>query len=85
MFRKRREIREHPLELIKKFRKKGALSPKKAMIAEELGLPTEFKERMKMRLGQLGVFVEVDGSNYYLSEERLKEVKDKIAERRRNW
>jgi heat shock protein HspQ len=41
---------------------------------------------MKRRLGQLGVFVEVDGK-YYLSEERLKEVKDKIAERRktRSW
>ena len=83
MFGRRREIREHLLELIEKFRKKGALSPKKAMTAEELGLPAEFKERMKRRLGQLGVFVEVDG-NYYLSEERLKEVKDKIAERRRN-
>ena len=87
MFRGRREIREHLLELIDKFRKKGALSPEKAMTAEELGLPAEFKERMKRRLGQLGVFVEVDGGKYYLSEERLKEVKDKIAERRRsrNW
>jgi lipoate-protein ligase A len=84
MFRKRREIREHLLELIEKFRKKGALSSEKAMTAEELGLPAEFKERMKRRLGQIGVFVEVDGGKYYLSEERLKEVKDKIAERRRN-
>jgi len=84
MFRRRREIREHLLELIEKFLKKGALSPEKAMTAEELGLPAEFKERMKRRLGQLGVFVEVDGGKYYLSEERLKEVKDKIAERRRN-
>jgi lipoate-protein ligase A len=84
MFRRRREIREHLLELIEKFRKKGALSPEKAMTAEELGLPAEFKEKMKRRLGQLGVFVEVDSGKYYLSEERLKEVKDKIAERRRN-
>ena len=84
MFRRRREIREHWLELIEKFRKKGVLSPEKAMTAEELELPVEFKERMKRRLGQLGVFVEVDGGKYYLSEERLKEVKDKIAERRRN-
>jgi hypothetical protein len=79
MFRRRREIREHLLELIEKFRKKGALSPEKAMTAEELGLPAEFKEKMKRRLGQLGVFVEVDSGKYYLSEERLKEVKDKIA------
>jgi lipoate-protein ligase A len=86
VFRRRREIREHLLELIEKFRKKGALSPEKAMTAEELGLPAEFKERMKKRLGQLGVFAEVNGK-YYLSEERLKEVKDKIGERRktRNW
>ena len=62
------------------------MSPEKALTAEELGLPAEFKERMKRRLGQLGVFVEVDGK-YYLSEERLKEVKDRIAERRktRSW
>ena len=84
MFRRRREIREHLLELIEKFRKKGALSPEKAMTAEELGLPAEFKEKMKRRLGQLGVFVEVCEGKYYLSEERLKEVKDKIAERRLN-
>jgi lipoate-protein ligase A len=82
MFRRRAEIREHLLELIEKFRAKGALSPEKAMTAEELGLPSEFKERMKRHLGQLGVFVEVNGK-YYLSEERLKEVKEKIAERRR--
>jgi hypothetical protein len=43
VFRRRREIREHLLELIEKFRKKGALSPEKAMTAEELGLPAEFK------------------------------------------
>lgn len=86
MFRRRKEIRAHLLELIEKFQSKGALSPEKAMTAEELGLPAEFKERMKRRLGQLGVFVEVNGK-YYLSEERLKEVKDKIVERRRarNW
>jgi hypothetical protein len=82
MFRRRAEIREHLLELIEKFRQKGAISPEKAMTAEELGLPSEFKERMKRRLGQLGVFVEVDGK-YYLSEQRLKEVKEQIAARRR--
>ena len=71
------------LDTSEKFRQKGALSAEKAMTAEELGLPAEFKERMKRRLGKLGVFVEVDGK-YYLSEERLKEVKDKIAEKGRN-
>lgn len=86
MFRRRAEIREHLLDTIEKFRQKGALSPEKAMTAEELGLPAEFKERMKRRLGQLGVFVEVNGK-YYLSEEQLKEVKNRIAERRktRSW
>ena len=86
MFRRRADIREHLLELIEKFRKKGALSPEKAMTAEELGLPAEFKDRMKRRLGQSGVFVEINGK-HYLSEERLKELKNKIAERRRtrNW
>jgi lipoate-protein ligase A len=83
VFRRRAEIREHLLNLIEKFRQKDAVSPEKAMTAEELGLPAEFKERMKRRLGQLGVFVEVNGK-YYLSEERLKEVKDKVTERRRN-
>ena len=82
MFRRRAEIREQLLNIIEKFRQKGALSPEKAMTAEELGLPTEFKERMKRLLGQLGIFVEVNGK-YYLSEERLKEAKGKIAERRR--
>ena len=62
------------------------MSPEKAMTAEELGLPVEFKDRMRRRLNQLGVFVEINGK-YYLSEERLKIVKDKLAERRkiRNW
>ncbi len=85
MFRRRAEIREHLIETIEKFRKKGALSPDQApLTAEELGLPAEFKGRMKRRLGQLGVFVEVDGK-YYLSEERLKELKEKTSERRRRW
>jgi lipoate-protein ligase A len=86
VFRRRGGIREQLLNLIEKFRQKGALSPEKAMTPEELGLPAEFKERMKRRLGQLGIFVEVNGK-YYLSEERLKQVKDKIAERRgsRGW
>jgi hypothetical protein len=70
------------MELIEKFRQKGALSPEKALTAEEMDLPPEFKERMKRRLGQLGVFVGVNGK-YYLSEQRLKEVQEKIAERRR--
>jgi hypothetical protein len=80
--RQRAEIKKQLSDIIEKFRQKGALSPEKAMTAEELGLPAEFKERMKRRLGQLGVFVEVNGK-YYLSEERLKEVKEQRAARGR--
>ena len=82
MFGRRAEVRERLLEVIEKFRQKGAVSPDKAMTIEELGLPPQFKEAMKRRLGRLGVFVEVDGK-YYLSEERLKEVKERLAARRR--
>jgi len=86
MFRRRAEVRERLLEVIEKFRQKGAVSPDKAMTIEELGLPPKFKEAMQRRLGQLDVFVEVNGK-YYLSEERLKEIKERLAERRgfRRW
>ena len=60
----------------------GAISPDKAMTMEGLGLPPKFKELMERRLGRLGVFVEVN-DKYYLSEERLKEIKEQLAERRR--
>ncbi len=82
MFRRRAKVREQLLDIIEKFRQKGALSPEKAMTAEGLDLPAKFKERMKRRLGQLGIFVEVNGK-YYLSEERLKDVKEQIAARQR--
>ncbi len=75
MFQRRTEIRKRLLRLIEKFREKGAVSSDKAMSIEELNLPPKFKELMKGRLGRLGIFVEVDGK-YYLSEERLKEVKE---------
>jgi len=81
MFRRRAEVTERLLEVIKKFHQKGAVSPDKAMTIEELGLPPKFKEAMERRLGWLGVFVEVDGK-YYLSEERLKEIKERLAARR---
>ena len=82
MFRRRDEVRERLLEVIEKFRQKGATSPEEAMTAEELGLPPKFQEMMKRRLGQIGVFKEVDGK-YYMSEERLKEVKEQMAKRQR--
>lgn len=82
MFRRRAEIRERLLEVIEKFRQKGATGPEKAMTIEELDLPPKFKELMDRHMGKLGVFVEVNGK-YYLSEERLKEMKEQLAARRR--
>ena len=78
MFRRRQRIMERVSEVLEKFRQKGALSPEKALSPEELGLPPKFKEAMQKRLGRLGVFVEVNGK-YYLSEERLREVKEKFS------
>jgi hypothetical protein len=80
MFRRREEIRKQLSESIAKFREKGATSPEKAMTPEELGLPPRFKEAMQRRLGRTGIFVEVNGK-YYLSEQRLKEVQERISSR----
>jgi len=81
MLRRRAEIRKQLSELIAKFREKGALSPEKALTPEELGLPPRFKDAMQRRLGRTGIFVEVNGK-YYLSEQRLKEVQERISSRR---
>lgn len=75
MFRRREEIRERLSQIIEKFRQKGAVSPDKAMTAQELGLPPGFEEAMKRRLGRSGIFVAVNGK-YYLSEERLKQIEE---------
>ncbi len=81
MFRRREKIRKQLTEIIAKFREKGVISPEKAMTAQELGLPPRFEEAMHRRLGRTGIFVEVDG-RYYLSEDRLKEVQERIGSRR---
>jgi hypothetical protein len=75
MFGRREEIRKRLDEIIEKFRQRGAISPDKAMSAEELGLPPMFQEAMRRRLGRSGIFVEVDGK-YYLNEGRLKEIEE---------
>ena len=75
-------MRERLLELVQRFKEKGAVNPDKAMTGKELGLPPRFEEAMKRRLGKSGIFVEVRGK-YYLSEERLKQVKEQIANRKR--
>jgi len=74
MFRQRDEIRKWLFEVIERFRQRGAVSPERAMTAQELGLPLGFQEAMKRRLGRSGIFVEVNGK-YYLSEERLKQMR----------
>ena len=75
MFRNREEIRRRVQELVEIFRQKGANSPEKAMTIQELGLPPRFEEAMHRRLGQTGIFVEVNGK-YYLNEERLRQIKE---------
>jgi len=75
MFERREEIEKWFNEVVERFRQKGAVSPDKAMTAEELSLPPRFELAMKRRLGRSGVFVEVNGK-YYLSEERLKQIEE---------
>jgi len=80
MFRRREEIRRQLTEVIAKFKEKGATAPEKALTAEELGLPPRFQEAMHRRLGRTGIFLEVNGK-FYLSEERLKEVQERLSSR----
>jgi hypothetical protein len=81
MFKRQGGARERIQRIVEQFRAKGATSPEKAMTATELGLPPRFEEAMDRRLGQLGIFVKVDG-RYYLSEEKLKEARERLSSRR---
>jgi hypothetical protein len=78
MFKDRKERRRRLQAVIERFRQKGATSPEKAMTAQELGLPPRFEEAMHRRLGQSGIFVEINGK-YYLNEERLKQIQEQRA------
>jgi hypothetical protein len=78
MLRNREEMRRRLYEVIERFRQKGATSPEKAMTVQELGLPPRFEEAMHRRLGQSGIFVEIN-SKYYLNEERLKQIQEQRA------
>jgi hypothetical protein len=80
MFRNGEQNRQWLREIIQKFREKGATSPEKAMTIQELGLPPRFEEAMHRRLGQTGIFVEVNGK-YYLNEERLRQIQEQRAQR----
>jgi len=84
MLGRREEIRKWLSEIIEKFRQKGAVSPDKAMTAEELGLPPRFQEAMQRRLGRSGIFVEVNGK-YYLNEECLKEIEEQGHREGAGW
>jgi hypothetical protein len=70
--------RQWILRLIEKFREKGAVSPDKALTAPQLGLGPRFELAMHRRLGKEGIFVEMNG-RYYLSEEKLKEFRARMA------
>ena len=80
MYRDREQNRHRLQEIIRKFREKGATSPEKAMTIQELGLPPRFEQAMHRRLGQTGIFVEVNGK-YYLNEDRLKQIQEQRAQR----
>ena len=80
MYRDREQNRQRLQEIIRKFREKGATSPEKAMSIQELGLPPQFEQAMHRRLGQTGIFVEVNGK-YYLNEDRLKQIQEQRAQR----
>jgi hypothetical protein len=45
------------------------------MTIQELGLPPRFEEAMHRRLGQLGIFLEIN-DKYYLNEERLQKIQE---------
>jgi hypothetical protein len=78
MFRDPQEMRRRLQEIVEKFRQKDATSPEKALTIGELGLPQRFEQAMHRRLGQTGIFVEVNGK-YYLNEERLKQIQQERA------
>ena len=78
MFNGREEIHRRIQEIVEKFRQKGATSPEKAQTIQELGLPPRFEQAMHRRLGQTGIFVEVNGK-YYLNEERLRQFQEQRA------
>jgi lipoate-protein ligase A len=78
MFRNPEEMRRRLNEIVEKFRQKGATGPERALTIQELGLPPRFEQAMNRRLGQTGIFAEINGK-YYLNEERLKQIQEQHA------
>jgi len=68
-------IRERLLKIMEIFREKGAVSHESTMTLKELGLPPHFRRLVTGRLGQSGLFLEVNGK-YYLSEKRVKQIEE---------
>lgn len=79
MFRDPHEMRRRLAEIVEKFRQKGAINPEKALTLEELSLPPRFEQAMHRRLGQTGIFVEVNGK-YYLNEDRLRQIQQERSQ-----
>ncbi len=75
MFRNQGERRRRLQQIVMRFREKGATTPEKAMTIQELGLPPRFEEAMHRRLGQTGIFVQIN-DKYYLNEERLRQIRE---------
>jgi hypothetical protein len=78
MFRRREEILKRVTVISAKFIEKGATTPEKPLTPQELGLSPRFEAAMHRRLGKSGIFIEVNGK-YYLSEQQLKEVQERMA------
>ncbi len=74
----REGMRRRLQQIVEMFRQKGATSPEKAMNLQELGLPPRFEQAMHRRLGQTGIFIEVNGK-YYLNEQQLKQIQEQRA------
>jgi len=78
MFRDEADVRRRLMEVVERFREKGATSPERALTVQELGLPPYFERVMHRWLGRLGIFVEVDGK-YYLDEDRLRRLQERYS------
>ncbi|MEM2342125.1 MAG: hypothetical protein QXX94_06270 [Candidatus Bathyarchaeia archaeon] len=78
MFVDRAEARRRLMEVVERFRERGATSPERALTVQELGLPPYFERAMRGWLGRLGIFVKVDG-RYYLDEDRLRRLQERFS------
>jgi len=68
------------MEIVETFRDKGATSPDTALGLKELGVPPMFEMMLQGPMGKMGPFREHQG-RYYLSEERLEEMRERFGSR----